>query len=626
MARSIPLRSVRRQLIERVGAGVRLRRPAPEALARQGGAPFGLANAVFPHSLRLFIHQFPPTMVHPAYNETGAGRQPVYVIGHKNPDTDAICSAIGYAELLRRTRYPDAVAACCGGLNPRTKWVLERAGVEPPKLVMDIRPTAGGVCRADVVKAREDESFLDVYQRMVKVNVRVIPIVDEHDCIVGLASVQELLNLLLHSLDSKAHARRVRTSLSNIARTLEGVVDAGRDLDQEQEFILTVSASSPQTVDDRLHEFPADRLAVIVGDRPEIHALALESRVRALILTGGAHLSAELLATAQRQGTSVISCAHDTASTVQLIRCSRRIADAVQKDFLKFGSKTLVASIFPQLHNTTQALFPVVAEESGKLIGVFAKSDLLDPPRQRLVLVDHNEFSQAVPGASEGTILEVIDHHRLSGNLVTREPIRFINEVVGSTSTIVARLYTMQGQTPTQPTALCLAAGIISDTLKLTGPTTSTMDREMLWWLSGVAGIDVDKFATDFFAAGSLLHAATAELILNTDRKEFSEHEWKISISQIEELGLEALPARLAELRTQLAALCREKELDFACLIVTDIAQHHSVLLTAGDPAIQEHIDYPANPDGTYAMPGVVSRKKQFFPMISRVLAKAIRQ
>lgn len=549
----------------------------------------------------------------------------MYVIGHKNPDTDAICSAIGYAELLRRTRYPDAIAACCGGLNARTQWVLAQAKLEPPKLVMDIRPTAGGICRSDVVKAREDESFLDVYQRMIKENIRAIPIVDEHEMVVGLASVQELLHLLLHSLDSKAHARRVRTSLENMIRTLDARIDHGVELELEQEFILTVSASSEQTVDDRLHEFPPYRLVVIVGDRPEIHRLALAAKVRALILTGGTHLSVDLLDEARKQGISVVSCSHDTASTVQLIRCSRRIADAVEKQFLQFGSKTLVSSILPQLQHSSQALFPVVAEENGKLVGVFSKSDLLDPPRQRIVLVDHNEFSQSVPGAADGNILEVVDHHRLSGNLVSREPIRFINEPVGSTCTIVARLYTMHGESPSQPVALCLAAGIISDTLKLTGPTTSSMDREMLWWLRGVAGIDVDRFATEFFAAGSFLNGEKPEVILNTDRKEFCEHGWKISISQIEELGLENLPNRIPELRLKLEEMCREKSLDFACLIVTDISHHHSILITSGNAAIEEGLEFPSREEGVFEMQGVVSRKKQFFPFISRVLAKAVR-
>ncbi len=562
-------------------------------------------------------------MQHASFNETGAGKSPLYVIGHKSPDTDAICSALGYAELLRRTRHPDALAACCGGMNPRTKWVLAQAGLEAPRLVMDLRPTAEMICRADVVKARADESFLDVYQRMIAAEVRAIPIVDERDHVVGIAAVQDLLHLLLHNLDNKAHARRVRTSLANIARTLEGVIDSGVDLETEQEFILTVSASSEATVDERLHEYPPDKIIAIVGDRPEVHRLALQAKVRAILLTGGAHLAPETLQSAREAGATVISCRHDTASTVQLIRCSRRVAEAVEKSFLSFGAKTRISNILPQIQHSHQAVYPVQHEDTGKLIGVFSKSDLLDPPRQRLVLVDHNEFSQAVPGAEDGNILEVIDHHRLSGNLISREPIRFINEPVGSTSTIVARMFTMASQTPDRGTALCLAAGIISDTLKLTGPTTTNMDREMLWWLAGVAGIDVDKFASDFFAAGSLLCGAAPEVILNTDRKEFSEHDWHISISQIEELGLDAFPSRLEDLRMGLSDLCREKDLDFACLLVTDIMRHNSLLVTAGSEAITRSIDFPRRGDGVFELQGVVSRKKQFFPFISRVLSQA---
>jgi manganese-dependent inorganic pyrophosphatase len=563
----------------------------------------------------------------PSYTETGAGQTPLFVIGHLNPDTDAICSAIGYAELLRRKEYPDAQAACCGGLNPRTRWTLEKAGLEPPKLIMDVRPTAETVCRTDVIKAREDETFLDVIHRMEKAGVRSIPVVDEHDHVVGLASAQDLLNLLLHTLDTKGHARRVRTSLESMAHCLEGkFFSHGPRLDQEEELILTVSASSAETVGQRLTQFSPEKLVLVVGDRPEVHALAVAAKVRAIVLTRGAQLSADLQAAAQAHGTSVIGCEHDTASTVQLIRCSRRIADAVDKGCMRFSHKTLVAGILPQITHSAQALFPVIREESGKLLGVFSKSDLLSPPRQRLVLVDHNEFSQAVPGAAESHILEVLDHHRLSGNLVSREPIRFINEPVGSTSTIVARLFTMQHQTPSKPVALCLAAGIISDTLKLTGPTTTNMDREMLWWLAGVAGINVESFAEEFFAAGSLLRTGSVDAVLGTDRKEFTENDWRISISQIEEVGLAALSNRLAELQSGLEALRLNKAQDYACLIVTDIRNHDSVLLVAGSELITDAIDYPNRGDGTFDMPGVVSRKKQFFPYMANILGQVLKE
>ena len=565
-------------------------------------------------------------MIHPTYESTGAGKQPVYVIGHLNPDTDAVCSAIGYAELLRRSRHKDAVAACCGGLNQRTEWVLARAGVEAPRLLMDLRPATETICRADVVKARADETFLDVYQRMDRAGIRSIPVVDEQDRVIGLASVQDLLKLLVHNVDDKAQARRVRTTLANIARTLEASIDSGFRLDAEQDFVLTVSASSEATVDSRLHEFLPDELVVVAGDRPEVHRLALDFRVRALVLTGGAHLAPELQDQARTQKCTVLSCAHDTATTTQLIRCSRRIAEAVDRKCRVYGARAHIDKIRNEILHSSQPLFPVVREESGKLAGVFSKSDLLEPPRQRLVLVDHNELSQAVPGAQDANILEVIDHHRLGGDLISREPIRFINEPVGSTSTIVARLYQIHGERPSAGVALCLCAGIVSDTLNLTSPTARNMDREMLAWLAGQAGIIVDEFAQEFFAAGSLLRAAPVDVMLNTDRKEYNEHGWHISISQIEELDLDELPARTAELQAGLEALRKARGCEFACLMVTDITRHYSVLLTAGSSAVIREIDFPPLGPGIFEMDKIVSRKKQFFPYISRVLTRAVRE
>ncbi len=565
-------------------------------------------------------------MIHATYESTGAGKQPVYVIGHQNPDTDAICSALGYAELLRMHRYPDAEAARCGGLNQRTEWLLRQAGVASPRLLMDIRPTTETICRADVVKARADETFLDVYLRMERAGIRSIPVVDEKDRVIGLASVQDLLKLLVHNVEDKAQARHVRTTLSNMARTLEGHIDCGAQLDVEQDFILTVSASSENTVDSRLHEFAPEELVVVVGDRPEVHRLALKSQVRALVLTGGAHLSPELQEVARVQGCTVISCNHDTASTTQLIRCSRRIAEAVDRRCRSYGSRVQLHSIRQEILQSTQPLFPVVKEEDGSLMGVFSKSDLLDPPRQRLILVDHNELSQAVPGANDAAILEVIDHHRLSGDLVSSEPIRFINEPVGSTSTIVTQLFQMQGGRPSKGVAMCLCAGIVSDTLKLTSPTARSLDREMLTWLAEVAEINIDDFARDFFAAGSLLHGAPVETILNTDRKEFTEQGWHISISQIEELGLEDLSGRMEDLRHGLETLRNARGYPFACLIVTDITRHYSVLLTTGSRAVVDEIDFPKLGDDLFEMDGIVSRKKQFFPFISRVLSRAVKE
>ncbi|HBJ85716.1 MAG TPA: inorganic diphosphatase, partial [Verrucomicrobiales bacterium] len=243
-------------------------------------------------------------------------------------------------------------------------------------------------------------------------------------------------------------------------------------------------------------------------------------------------------------------------------------------------------------------------------------------PRMKLVLVDHNEFAQAVAGADEAEIIEVIDHHRLSGNLRTKEPIRFINEPVGSTSTIVGIMYRMREAAPDKSTAICLCAGIISDTLHLTSPTTTSTDKEILEWLAGIGGIDSAQFVKDFFAAGSMLREHTPDRALESDRKVFEENGWHISISQIEELGLEEFWKRETELQGALQALLTKHSLHFACLMVTDITRHHSVLLVAGDQRVIDAIDYPQAKEHVYDMAGVVSRKKQLFPYMSHVVTK----
>jgi manganese-dependent inorganic pyrophosphatase len=218
--------------------------------------------------------------------------------------------------------------------------------------------------------------------------------------------------------------------------------------------------------------------------------------------------------------------------------------------------------------------------------------------------------------------LEVIDHHRLSGNLRTKEPIRFINEPVGSTSTIVALMYRMRGMTPDQAIALCLCAGMISDTLNLTSPTTTGTDREILAWLSSIAGINTEQFVKDFFAAGSMLKELVPAQAVESDRKEFAENGWRISISQIEELGLDEFWKREAALHEALEEVCRSRDLHFACLMVTDITEHNSVLLVAGNQKVVEAIEYPELNRTLYSMPGVVSRKKQLFPYLGRLLGK----
>ncbi len=551
---------------------------------------------------------------------------PTFVIGHRNPDTDAICSAIGYAAFLRATRDPNAVAACCGELTVRTAWVLQQAGLPAPRLLMDVRPTGATICRRDVFTASADETFLSVYRKMLEHKVRALPVVDAEGRLLGIPTIQDLAQLFLPPDDAHPHNaanREVRTSLKNITAALGGQM-LGATLNAEvfDNLLLVVAASSLETTKSRALQFPPSQLAIVTGDRPDIHDLAIELRVRCLIITGGFQPSTEFQVKAKDAGVAIIVSAHDTASTSQLIRFSRPIGEALTTNYQSFSTRTPLAELKAEVQHSHQSLFPVVNEETGKLEGVFSKSDLVDVPRMKLVLVDHNEFAQAVTGADEAEILEVIDHHRLSGNLRTKEPIRFINEPVGSTSTIVALMFRMRGMSPDKATAICLIAGLVSDTLHLTSPTTTDTDREILQWLAQIAGVDTAEFVRDFFAAGSMLKDCVPANAIESDRKEFEENGWRISISQIEELGLSEFWKREDDLRAALEAVCKEKGLHFACLMVTDITDHNSVLLIAGNQRVADAIEYPQFHKRLFEMRGVVSRKKQLFPYLSRIVGK----
>jgi manganese-dependent inorganic pyrophosphatase len=550
----------------------------------------------------------------------------IYVLGHRNPDTDAICSAIGYAAFLRATRECDAQAACCGELTVRTAWVLQQAGLPAPKLIMDVRPTALTICRREVLTASPDETFLAVYRRMIEHHFRAMPVVDAEGRLLGIPTIQELAELFLPPDDTRANSaanRAVFTSLKNVSAAL-GAPILGDSSDQEtfEELLLVVAASSKDTTKNRAQQFPARRVAIVTGDRPEIHALAVELKVRCLIITGGFMPSEELQAQAREHGVAILVSVHDTASTSQLIRFSRAIGEAMVGEFVSFTARTLLSEVKHEVQQSHQPLFPVVDEETRTLLGVFSKSDLVNVPRTKLVLVDHNEFAQAVTGADDADIVEVIDHHRLSGNLRTKEPVRFINEPVGSTSTIVALMFRMRGLAPDQPTALCLCAGMVSDTLNLTSPTTTNTDREILPWLAGIAGIQAEAFVRDFFAAGSMLRENSPAAAVESDRKEFEENGWRISISQIEELGLDEFWKREQDLQAALDTVCKAKQVHFACLMVTDITEHYSVLLVAGNERVIDAIEYPRLHKHLFEMRGVVSRKKQLFPHLGRLLGK----
>jgi len=515
---------------------------------------------------------------------------PTYIIGHRNPDTDAICSAIGQAEFLRVNGYANPVAARCGEIPQRTQWVLDEAGVEAPLLLNSVRMTAGQICRRQTIACSPTETFLSAYKKMSEAGARSVPVVDETGNVHGILKDLDLLTLLLPTTGEAIKARQVQANLQKITETLEGQI-FGTPLDHSQEeetLRLLISASSEQVVKSRLQQAAENNkvssFIVISGDLPETHRLAIEFGVRALIITGGFHIDPELDALAKVRGVPVICCQKDTASTTQLIRCSRILKNALGETFHTIHQDERVSDLPKKLDGLKQDLFPVLNRDE-KIIGVLSRADLIDPQRPRIILVDHNEYSQAVDGIEEAELVEVIDHHRLGGDLTSKKPISFLNEPVGSTSTLIARKFRHRDLIPSKGTATCLIAGIVSDTLHLTSPTTTDVDREILAWLATITGIDTQAFTQAFFNAGSLLANASAEEILTTDRKEFRENGIKVSISQIEEIGLEKFSSRRGELQVALENLHQSHKNDLSFLVVTDIAEHYSLILVIGDNA-----------------------------------------
>jgi manganese-dependent inorganic pyrophosphatase len=555
---------------------------------------------------------------------------PFYVIGHKNPDTDAICSAIGHAALLRATgEQPNALAARCGEISQRTAWVLERAGMAEPLLVTDVRTTAGMICHHKVIKVAVSDTFLTAYRCMLDAQIRSVPVEDEQGKLCGILRYFDLLKLLLPGDTEGLSVRTVHVSLAKLADTLQAQ-SLGAALpppEFEEDLILLVGASSQTAVEKRLKLATQDasigKFLVICGDRPIVQRHAIDRGVRALLVTGENPVTGEILAHAARKGVVLLRCHQDTASASTLIRCSRTVRHVMKQKFETVGPSEPVSRLRKRLAATDQDLFPVIDHASGKMLGVISKSDLVDPPRVRLALVDHNEYAQAVTGIEEAEITEVIDHHRLAGDLVSREPIRYLNEPVGSTSTLVARKFAYRQVNPATGVALCLCAGIIADTLCLASPTTTTLDREMLAWLTSVAGIEQNTFAEEFFGIGSLIVTGAPEEILNADRKDFTEDGFKVSISQVEERGLLGLAARRADLEVALRELAASQNYDLAVLAITDIVRHHSMILAIGQEAILAKMPFERIDANMFDAPGVVSRKKQIFPAVSDALRHA---
>ncbi len=542
----------------------------------------------------------------------------ILVIGHRNPDTDAICSAIGYAEFKRRLGMRNVVAARCGDINDRIDFVLRTFGVPAPRFIADVSPKISDVMRSNVISVPPRTPLVEALAMMDEKNIRVLPILDMERRCKGLLSVFKASKFFFPSHNRIWDSRRVVASVRSLARTLQGKMLCTFEPDSEEDLVLMIGAMQPTSFASRLPNYVPEQLLVVVGDREDIQRAAIQARSRCVIITGGYNASDEIRALAQSHEVSLVLSPHDTTTTAMLCRSAIAVEHLLRSDFLSFHPDEALAAAQPLASASQFQAFPVI-DEDGRVVGIVSKSDFLRKVERQLILVDHNELSQAVHGAAQVEIIEIIDHHRI-GALATQQPILFRNEPVGSTSTIVADCFLAAGMEMPPEIAGCLLAGLVSDTLNLTSPTATKRDAQILEILERVSGINARDFTERLFHSGSLLTGKSAEQAVVADCKEYVEDGRRFSVAQIEELGFAQFWKRREEIGAALDAHRTSNGYFFAALLVTDVVQQTSLLLVAGDKKFLDQIHYPEAQPGVFEMAGFVSRKKQLLPLLTQCL------
>lgn len=546
----------------------------------------------------------------------------ILVIGHRNPDTDAICSAIGYAEFKRRTGTSEAVAARCGDTNDRIDFVLKTFGVPAPRFVADVSPKVSDVMQRRVMSVTPDATAAQALQLMDERSIRILPVLDHERRCRGLLSLFKLSKFLFPAGNRLVDSRRVFSSLKSLPATLEGELLVGFDTDREEDLIMFIGAMSAQSFTERIETFLREKLIVVVGDRTDIQETAINEGVRLVIVTGALKVEKRLIESAKRKRVSILISPHDTATTAALSRAAVSVRHVLNEEFVCFREHAPLATVRDQATSSGHQIFPVL-DADGMTIGILSKTDFLKTVNRRLILVDHNELTQAVQGADEVEILEIIDHHRI-GALTTQQPILFRNEPVGSTSTIVADCFFRHGVEMPGAIAGLLLAGLVSDTLNLTSPTTTSRDAEVLRQLEQLAQVNARDFTDKLFASGSLLMLKPAPQAITTDCKEYREEGVTFSVAQIEEVGFDQFWKRKQELLDALEAFRAQRSYHFSALMVTDVTTQNSVMLVKGDEQFVDRIGYPRLEESVFELRDVVSRKKQLLPYLTHCLRQAV--
>ena len=540
------------------------------------------------------------------------------VIGHRNPDMDSIVSAIGYAEFKRATGMENAFAARCGNTNERIDFALQKFGVETPAFVPDVYPRVEDVMERNVVSIHRNAPIYQAMTRFGEAKFRGLPVVDDTRSCIGLLSAFKLGKYLFPPLESLSSSRIVEASISHIRDAIRGMVITGKEDPEIKPRTLVVAAMLTDSFKKRLAQLDIPSTVLIVGDRWNIQELSILAGVPAIVVTNNFSPPDRIVALAQEHGTTLLSSPHDTATTVLLSRAAVTAGQMLSSDFIRLNPEATLRQTRMDIAMRSQFAFPVIGAQ-GRLQGIISKSDLLKPVPRQLILVDHNELTQAVAGAEEIPIIEILDHHRI-GVAPTQQPILFLNRPVGSTSTIVADCFRQARIPVPKHIAGLLMCGLISDTLNLTSPTTTETDRAVMKDLAEVCGANPSDLASEIFSVGSPLLTLPTKEVVTADCKEYEDHGIKFSVSQIEEISFASFEKQRPALLEELEKYRLSHSYLFSMLLVTDVNTQNSLLVVRGSESFTRLLDFPEEGQFVWRLDGIVSRKKQLLPYISGLL------
>lgn len=539
----------------------------------------------------------------------------VWVVGHKHPDTDSICAAIAYANLknqLNKDYKVEYVPKRAGTVNAETAYVLKRFGVKTPRLITDVGTQLKDIQIRETEGVSGHISMKKAWEMMKSLRVVTLPIVNSQNKLEGLIVTGDIAKSYMDVYDNNILSA-AKTQYKNIAETLEGEILTGNKHAYFHRGKVVIAVGTQEVLASAVE---CDDL-VILGDREESQMLSIASSCSCMIVTNGYEVSPEVIQAAKERDVIVISTKYDTFTAARLINQSVPIKHFMtKKDIVHFDLDDYVDEVRDVVTKIRHRDFPVL-DENQNYVGMFSRRNLLNAQKKQLILVDHNEKSQAVTNVDEAEILEIIDHHRL-GSLETMSPVYFRNQPLGCTATIIYQMYQEQRADITSQMAGLMCAAILSDTLMFRSPTCTPLDKAAALQLAQIAGVDPTELAQSMFEAGSNFSNKTEEEILNQDFKVFHAGGIDFGVAQISAMGRTELDKVQERVRPKLGSMMDEKRIDMIFVMLTDILNESTYLIYAGESAAQIVAGaYNCKPSvrGTM-LEGVVSRKKQLIPAL----------